>query len=85
MIDFTDPADPKEIGFYVAEPNTPVRRSQAFASYWYNGYIYVNNARLPQAGEGSLVRGFDVLSLKPALPNLVRQQRMNAQTQEPLE
>lgn len=76
VIDFTDRARPQELGFYVAEPASDERRSAAFASYWYNGFIYVNNTGLQ--GE----RGLDVLSIDvPALDKFVEQGHLNAQTQ----
>jgi hypothetical protein len=70
VVDFTDPANPQEIGYYVAEGGI------TWSSYFYNGYVYANNY-----GD----RGIDVLRLdEPSLAARVPLTRMNAQTQEPL-
>jgi hypothetical protein len=59
VVDFTDPANPVEIGFY--RPTTPVQAT-SWSSYWYNGYIYSNN--YDNEVNGLLPgRGFDVLSI----------------------
>jgi hypothetical protein len=70
VVDFTDPANPHEIGHYLPE------NGDSWSSYFYNGYIYANNL-------GS--RGVDVLRLdekflfaRVALPHL------NPQSQERL-
>lgn len=78
VVDFGDPAAPREIGFYVPRP-TGVKDLMAFASYWYRGHVYVNHAafRTPHP------RGLDVLSFgDPALAGAVRLKRLNAQTQD---
>jgi hypothetical protein len=81
VIDFTDPSDPREVGFYVADPNKVERRSIAFASYWYNGHGYVDNTRMPLSSADSPSRGFDVVSIPhPALRDFVQLGHMNAQT-----
>ena len=47
MIDFTNVRNPKEVGFYDA--NSPITlggpnvKSNAWSSYWYNGYVHVND------------------------------------------
>ncbi|CAN5547699.1 hypothetical protein BH20ACT23_BH20ACT23_22470 [soil metagenome] len=47
MIDFTNVKKPKEVGFYDA--NSPLTEggpnvvSNAWSSYWYNGYVHVND------------------------------------------
>ena len=70
VVDFTDPAAPKEIGYYIPEGGT------AWSSYFYNGFIYANNLS---------ERGIDVLRLdEPFLASRVALGRMNAQTQERL-
>ena len=47
MIDFTDVENPKEVGFYDADspiaPGGPNVVSNAWSSYWYNGYVHVND------------------------------------------
>lgn len=50
VIDFTDPANAREIGYYDAQ--APIR-SSAWAGYWYNGSIYSND----------IPRGFDIFKL----------------------
>lgn len=74
VVDFTDPANPQQIGYYIPkEGGVGVQ----WSSYWYNGYIYTNDE----------VRGMDILKLKdPAVKakNLIKLPRLNPQTQEPL-
>lgn len=85
VIDFTDRTRPRELGFYVAEPTNDERRSAAFASYWYNGFIYVNNAGANYDGSQGSMRGLDVLSIQyPELATAAHQGYLNAQTQEAL-
>jgi LVIVD repeat len=56
MIDFTDVENPEEVGFYDA--NSPIVDggpnviSNAWSSYWYNGYVHVND----------ISRGYEVYS-----------------------
>lgn len=56
VVDYTDPAKPKELGFYVI--NSPVNgvgpnvQGNSWSSYWYNGYVYDND----------IPRGLEVLS-----------------------
>lgn len=71
VIDFTDPRQPRRLGFYI--PRDP--QAESWSSYWYNGRIYANNF-----GHG---RGLDVLRIKdPALRGARRLDRLNPQTQE---
>ena len=70
VIDFTDPANPEEIAYYVPEG------ANSWSSYFYNGYIYSNDL-------GS--RGIDVYKLDDALlKSRVSLPRMNPQSQERL-
>ena len=70
VVDFTDPANPKEIGYYIPDGG------DSWSSYFYNGYIYANNL-------GS--RGVDVFKLDDAvLKSRVALPRMNPQSQERL-
>jgi hypothetical protein len=76
MIDFTNPTAPKEIGFYDA--NSPVTGgttnvgSDVWSSYWYNGYVYVND----------ILRGFEVLDFNDSRANAaVTLPFLNPQTQ----
>lgn len=52
IVDFTVPQLPRQIGYYAAREGGT---GTSWASYWYNGRIYVNN-------EGN--RGIDVLQVK---------------------
>ena len=72
VVDFTDPADAREIAFYDSQqPPT----SSPWSSYWYNGFIYANDR----------ARGVDVFLLSdPARAGARRFAFMNPQTQERL-
>ena len=73
IVDFTDPANPEQIGFYIPSEGAP---GNSWSSYWYNGYIYANNL-----GD----RGIDVLRLEDALvENALALPHLNAQVQEGL-
>ena len=79
VTDFTDPANPRQIGNYV-----PVEggRGTAWSSYWYNGRIYSNNYETTGGGSS---RGFDVFSIgHSSLNDFVGLSRLNPQTMEPL-
>jgi hypothetical protein len=64
VVDFTDPEAAREIGFSDPPPLSPTQVGGAWASYWYNGYVYesditrgLNIYRLPDtlvAGQGTL-------------------------------
>jgi hypothetical protein len=41
VVDFTDPSDAKELGYYVASPDDVP--PDTWSSYWYNGRIYTND------------------------------------------
>lgn len=70
VIDFTDPANPEEIAYYVPEG------ADSWSSYFYNGYIYSNDLG---------TRGIDVYELDdPVLKSRVSLPRMNPQSQERL-
>lgn len=72
VVDFTNPSDPREIGFYKA---TTGGTANTWSSYWYNGQIYAND----------IARGVDVFDL--AIPGNGfggRLTHLNAQTQEDL-
>lgn len=51
VVDFSDPANPKEIAYYV--PDNEGQQPDMWAAYWYNGRIYTNDVNLPRAS-GSL-------------------------------
>jgi hypothetical protein len=40
VVDFTDPSDAKELGYYMIDGDTP---QDTWSSYWYNGRIYTND------------------------------------------
>ena len=53
VVDFTDPANPTEIGFFDAQLEAGPLVSSPWSTYWYNGFIYANDRG----------RGVDVLQL----------------------
>ncbi|MGH2653722.1 MAG: hypothetical protein ACRDHV_05150 [Actinomycetota bacterium] len=70
VIDMTNPAAATEIGFYDAQ--TDPGNSNAWSSYWYNGYIYVND----------IGRGLDTIAVNDArVENAVTLPYLNPQTQ----
>ena len=72
VIDWTNPARPKEIGFYDAAASTGPGPSNVWASYWYNGYVYVND----------IFRGLEVYALNdPRVDAAVTLPFFNPQTQ----
>ena len=82
MVDFTDPANPREVGYSVLEDATGL--ADSWSTYWYNGRVYTNgglNRRGPTAN-----RGVDVFQLTGGLRTLARQAKQwaysNPQTQE---
>jgi hypothetical protein len=71
VVDFTDPSNPVEIGYYVG--TTGRGRADTWSSYWYNGKIYAND----------ITRGVDVFDF--VLPHAVygyQWTHLNAQTQD---
>ena len=71
VVDFTDPSNPREIGYYVGTSGRG--RADTWSSYWYNGRIYAND----------ITRGVDVFDF--LLPNDLTGAtwtHLNAQTQE---
>jgi hypothetical protein len=70
VIDFTNPSQPSEIGYYVA---TTDRRADTWSSYWYNGKIYAND----------ISRGQDVFQLDIS-GDTQTWDHLNQQTQEDL-
>ncbi|MDA0179574.1 hypothetical protein OJ997_04645 [Solirubrobacter phytolaccae] len=85
MVDFTNAAAPKEIGYYDRGPisATTLVFGGWWSTYWYNGTIYASE----------LSRGFDSLALTPTTDltaadlattkNVLQSQRLNVQTQQP--
>ena len=83
LMDFTDPANPKEIGYFDRGPIDAKIQMMggSWSAYWYNGYIY----------SSEIARGLDIFELTPT-PHLsqneidaaktVRVSASNVQTQE---
>jgi hypothetical protein len=77
VIDWTNPASPREIAFMDFPPVTTPGGGGAWSSHWYNGYIYAND----------ITRGIDVFKMRSSVPGQklgISQARLNPQTQEPL-
>jgi hypothetical protein len=75
VVDFTDPANPTEIGFFDAQLEAGPLVSSPWSTYWYNGFIYANDRG----------RGVDVLLLSDRARAGARKfPYMNPQTQEHL-
>ncbi len=57
VVDWTDPAHPKEIAFFDRGPvdSTKMASGGSWSAYWYNGYIY----------SSEISRGLDVFELTP--------------------
>jgi hypothetical protein len=80
VVDYTDPANPKQIAFYIPtdptsspddDPNTNM-----WSAYWYNGHVYANNFA---------DRGLDIFTVKhPDLGAEIPLDHLNPQVQEPL-
>lgn len=83
LMDFTDPANPIEIGYFDRGPidaKIPMMGG-SWSAYWYNGYIY----------SSEIARGLDIFELTPTqhltqneidAAKAVRFDRLNVQTQE---
>ena len=87
VIDFTDPAKPTEIAHYIpSEPVSPDEQpteAAAWASYWYNGYVYANNFDEDVNSLRPQSRGLDVFRIDdPFTREAVRLTRLNPQLQE---
>ena len=50
VVDFSDPADPKELGYYI-DTDEEGTAPDTWSSYWYNGRIYTND-HLSEFGVG---------------------------------
>lgn len=74
--DFTDSANPKEIGFFERGPlsATTIATGGSWSAYYYNGYIYSND----------IAKGFDVLKISDRRTDpakRIRMDELNVQTQ----
>jgi hypothetical protein len=72
VVDFTDPANPEQVGFYIVQSATP---SNSWSSYWYRDQIYANNLG---------TAGFDAFTLEELRDEAVKLQHLNPQTMEAL-
>jgi hypothetical protein len=86
IMDFTDPANPMEIGYFDRGPIDPnmLVMGGFWSAYWYNGHIYASE----------MARGLDVFELTPTqhltqneidAAKTVRTTGLNVQTQERIE
>lgn len=82
LIDFTDPAAPRQLGHYIANGQPPTdMRSTSWSSYFYNGNVYANNFENGYPVDAT-ARGFDALAIaEDLLPATVPLARLNPQTQ----
>jgi hypothetical protein len=84
MVDFTNPANPKAAGHYIAHtpPNgvgDPIS-SDVWSSYWYNGYVFANDGLV--RGDANGERGLDVFSFNsPLVATAINLPFLNPQTQ----
>ena len=91
VIDFTDPANPKEIAHWVppstVAPDQQTLEAAAWSSYWYNGLVYANNFDEDVNSVEPQSRGLDVFAVDHPLVNsgTVPLARLNPQVQEPIE
>lgn len=59
VVDYTDPANAKEIGFF--DPvDTDTIRTSTWSAYWYNGFIYTGDGTARVGTDRSYSRGMDV-------------------------
>ncbi|GAA2214339.1 hypothetical protein GCM10009850_098040 [Nonomuraea monospora] len=73
--DFTDTANPREIGYFERGPRSAGGGGGVWSAYYYNGYIYAADFH----------EGLDVIKISDRLTDsarFVRTERLNTQTQE---
>jgi hypothetical protein len=73
--DFTDSANPREIGYFDRGPRADGSGGGIWSAYYYNGYIYAADFN----------EGFDIVQIKDRLTEGakgVRMDDLNVQTQE---
>ena len=70
VVDFTDPANPRQIGHYIVKSGIA---SNAWSSYWYRDQIYANNLG---------TAGFDAFTLDELRVDAVKLHHLNPQTME---
>lgn len=92
VIDFTrvrEGVAPEQIAYYIPEhtvtPRDQPSEAAAWASYWYNGYIWSSNFDEDVNSIAPQSRGLDVFAVDhPALRGAISLKRLNPQVQEPL-
>jgi hypothetical protein len=73
VVDFTDPANAKEIAYADPPPVVPTQLAGDWSTYWYNGRIY----------ESDITRGLLIWRLDdPAVSRYLRTPHLNPQTSE---
>jgi len=73
VVDFTDPARPREIAYADPAPVVPTQTGGDWSTYWYDGAIY----------ESDITRGLSVWALRdPRVAGAQRLGHLNPQTQE---
>jgi hypothetical protein len=88
VIDFTDPSDPRQIAYYIpsetTSPDQQPTEAAAWASYWYNGFVFSNNFDEDVNSISKRSRGLDVFKID--LPSVnkgaVKLPHLNPQVQE---
>jgi hypothetical protein len=82
LVDFTDPANPKEIAY--SQISDAIGIDDVFVGYWYNGYVYASSG-INRLGAGNN-RGFSVYEIADKeinkFVNNVKWDHYNPQTQE---
>jgi len=82
VIDFTDPTNPREVGYADLEDATGL--ADSWSTYWYNGRIYANGGLNRRGAAGN--RGLDVYELSGSLAAVTTRAKQwaysNPQTQE---
>lgn len=91
VVDFTDPSDAQQLGFYIAHgptqssgtatrPDTTIRAT-SWSSYFYNGRIYSNSFDEDLNSLTEQSRGLDVFGISdPLFRRAIRLKYLNAQT-----
>lgn len=88
VVDFTDPSDPQQLGYYIPRGPTQNRpdqgvRAASWSSYWYNGRVYANNFDEDVNSLSPVSRGLDVFEIDhPAFAKFKRFPHLNAQTMD---